>query len=169
MKIRTSLPFLSLLVFALIACGKKKQPVPSESANMAKIETALDSFANALKTTPPTTADLGGRIYSYLQAHSTIFYGSTVTLLDTNGKATYSPYYFRKNGFIDSASLMAPSYKIDSQGWLRQPIDSGFAVWTAPYFDAGGGEIWMRTRSVPVFIGGKVFAIATTDLPVNQP
>ena len=42
-------------------------------------------------------------------------------------------------------------------------------VWTDPYFDAGGGEIWMITRSVPVRDAAGVFTIVTTDLPVEAP
>ncbi|MFN6244412.1 MAG: hypothetical protein ACK4Y8_08670 [Bacteroidota bacterium] len=40
-------------------------------------------------------------------------------------------------------------------------------MWTAPYFDAGGGNIWMKTRSVPVKVNGKIIAVATTDLPTR--
>ena len=36
-------------------------------------------------------------------------------------------------------------------------------------FDAGGGEIWMITRSVPVRDADGIFAIVTTDLPVDAP
>ena len=163
-------PLLHLLfVFVLGSCGKGVSPAPGVNPNLVVIENALDSFIGTLLVKPPTQADLGGRIYNYLAAHLAIFYGSTVTLLDSNGKAIYSPYCFRKNGGIDSVSLMAPSYKIDSQDWLRQPIDKGFSVWTAPYFDAGGGEIWMRTRSVPVYLNGKLIFVATTDLQVDKP
>ena len=35
--------------------------------------------------------------------------------------------------------------------------------------DAGGGEIWMITRSVPVRDAKGIFAIVTTDLPVDAP
>ena len=42
-------------------------------------------------------------------------------------------------------------------------------VWRAPYFDAGGGEIWMVTRSVPVRDAEGVFALITIDLPVEDP
>ena len=47
------------------------------------------------------------------------------------------------------------------------PLKEG--VWTAPYFDAGGGELWMVTRSVPVRDAEGVFALITTDLPVEDP
>jgi len=169
MKTNRSL-LLLLFILILTSCGKGISPVPAVNPNLAIIEKALDSFSATLVANPPTQANLGGRIYSYISAHPTYFYGSTVTLLDdTGGKAIYSPYCFRKNGVIDSVSLMDTSYHIDKQDWLRQPIDLGTSVWTAPYFDAGGGEIWMRTRSVPIYIGGKIFAVATTDLAVDKP
>ena len=38
-----------------------------------------------------------------------------------------------------------------------------------PYFDAGGGEIWMIPRSVPARDAEGIFAIVTTDLPVDAP
>ena len=43
------------------------------------------------------------------------------------------------------------------------------AVWTDPYFDAGGGEIWVVTRSVPARDANGIFALVTTDLPVDAP
>ena len=46
---------------------------------------------------------------------------------------------------------------------------AGAGVWTPPYFYAGGGEIRMITRSVPARDAGGVFAIVTTDLPVDDP
>ena len=168
MKITRSLPLL-LFIFIFASCGKGISPTPAVNPNLATIENALDSFTKTLIISPPSDTDLGGRIHIYLATHPNIFYGSTVTLLDSMGKAFYSPYYFRKNGGIESTSLMDPSYKIDGQDWLRQPIDLGYPIWTEPYFDAGGGDIWMRTRSVPVYIDGRIFAVATTDLQVDKP
>ena len=62
---------------------------------------------------------------------------------------------------------MDSSYQINSQLWLREPIDGGVPIWTEPYFDAGGGDIWMKTRAVPVYINGKIKAVATTDMSIN--
>ena len=47
------------------------------------------------------------------------------------------------------------------------PLAANAGVWTTPYFDAGGGEIWTITRSVPACDVEGVFAIVTTDLPVD--
>ena len=49
------------------------------------------------------------------------------------------------------------------------PLAANAGVWTPPYFDAGGGEIWMITRSVPARNSDGIFAIVTTDLPVDAP
>ena len=65
--------------------------------------------------------------------------------------------------------LAVPSYNIESQGWVTVPLAANAGVRTAPYFDAGGGEIWMVTRSVPVREAEGVFALITTDLPVEDP
>ena len=49
------------------------------------------------------------------------------------------------------------------------PLAANASIWTPPYFDAGGGEIWMTTHSVPARDAGGIFAIVTTDLPVDAP
>eukprot|EP00889_Picochlorum_renovo_P007185 jgi/Picre1/34215/NNA_001689.t1 len=70
---------------------------------------------------------------------------------------------------------MASSYSINEQAWLREPIDQGKAIWTDPYFDEGGGSIWMRTRSYPIFNSTSgsenddIVAVATTDIRVEAP
>ena len=45
----------------------------------------------------------------------------------------------------------------------------GTCVWTAPYFDAGNGEVWMITRSAPVRDAEGIFAVIITDLVVDAP
>jgi hypothetical protein len=37
-------------------------------------------------------------------------------------------------------------------------------IWSEPYFDAGGGEIWMKTLSIPIRKNGVVIGVATTDM-----
>src|SRR5262249_33599083 len=63
--------------------------------------------------------------------------------------------------------LAFPLYDIDNQDWVAEPRDSKQALWTDPYFDAGGGEIWMATRSVPLLHDG--YTVVTTDLPIAPP
>ena len=90
-------------------------------------------------------------------------------MLDDDGRVTVSPYVYRTADGYVSLNLAVPSYNIDSQAWVTAPLAANAGVWTNPYFDAGGGEIWMVTRSVPVRDAEGIFAIITTDLPVEAP
>ena len=65
--------------------------------------------------------------------------------------------------------LPSPIYDIEAQEWITMPLAANASIWTPPYFDAGGGEIWMITRSVPARDAEGIFAIVTTDLPVDAP
>ena len=103
-----------------------------------------------------------------LDAHPA-FYGSAAALLDQDGRVTASPYVHRTADGYATLDLAVPSYNIESQAWVTAPLAANAGVWTAPYFDAGGGEIWMVTRSVPVRDAEGVFALITTDLPVEDP
>ena len=82
---------------------------------------------------------------------------------------TASPYVYRTADGYATLDLAVPSYNIELQDWVRVPLAANTGVWTVPYFDAGGGEIWMVTRSVPVRDAEGVFALITTDLPVEDP
>lgn len=161
--------FLFCLIFStLIFCSCKKD---STDTPEQIVESTLNAFVATLVSNPPTTSDVSNRVNQYLQTSGyplNYFYGSTVTLLDSAGLATYSPYWFRSADTLMMVDLAADaSYQINSQNWLRLAIDGRTAVWTTPYFDAGGGNIWMKTRSVPVIVNGKIIAVATTDLPTT--
>ena len=129
-----------------------------------QVEVSLNGFVSNLVATPPTSVDLSNRVKQYLQSSPSYFFGTTVTLLDSSEIATDSPYWYRSADSLLTTSLMDTAYHINNQTWLRQPIESGYAIWTAPYFDAGGGNILMKTRAVPVIVNGKTIAVATTDL-----
>ena len=62
-----------------------------------------------------------------------------------------------------------PVNNIEAQAWITAPLAANAGVWTAPCFDTGGGEIWMITRSVPARDAEGIFALITTDLPVDAP
>ena len=105
---------------------------------------------------------------AYLEAHPS-FFGSAAALLDRWGVVISSPYVYRTTDGYASSDLAAPSYNIEEQEWLIAPLSANEGVWTAPYFDAGGGEIWMITRSVPVRNADGIFVVITTDLAVDAP
>ena len=52
--------------------------------------------------------------------------------------------------------------------WFTLPQQTGKAVWTAPYFDAGAGEVWMVTRAVPFQRAGRFDGVALADVKVSE-
>lgn len=155
---------------ALLGCAEdSSSEAQGESEQRAQVESALDAFVADLVTEPTTdAAELTARIRAYLDAHPG-FFGSTVALIGNDGFVTTSPYVYRGPDGLLEKELAVPGYDIDEQAWLTGPRDSKQALWSEPYFDAGGGEIWMVTRSVPIVDENVVTAVATTDLPIAQP
>jgi sigma-B regulation protein RsbU (phosphoserine phosphatase) len=152
----------ALCAVPLAGCG-------GNDSEQELVEKALDAFAQDLSATPIKPAELPARIRAYLSSNPS-FFGSTVVLLDANQKATTSPYVFQKGaGYADSNLVDDKAYGIDSQAWLVRARDSKTSTWTEPYFDAGGGDIWMKTRTVPLLKDGVVYALVTTDLPTKDP
>ena len=154
-----------LILMALGGCGDST----SDEDLRAEVVIALDAFAAELVADRPENAEeYVRRLQAYLQEHPS-FFGSAAALLDRWGIVVSSPYVYRTDDGFASTDLATPSYKIEQQEWLLAPLEANAGVWTDPYFDEGGGNIWMVTRSLPVRDAEGIFAIITTDLPVEAP
>ena len=159
--------FLTLLALAItMGCSENDS---SEEARRAAVVTAPDTLAaELLEDRPADAAAYTERLQTYLEAHPS-FFGSAAALLDRSGGVIASPYVYRTADGYASTDLAAPSYDIKAQDWFTAPLAENASLWTEPYFDAGGGEVWMITRSVPVRDAEGIFAIITTDLAVDAP
>ncbi len=155
----------------ILICGMLTLALSSYSSGddeRQRVERSLHDFAMELLAAPIEAATLTEKIRAYLRRNPS-FFGSTVTLIGANQKASVSPYVYKAaNGYADK-NLVEPSYDIDNQEWLAKARDGRAPTWTQPYFDAGGGEIWMVTRSFPLIKDGAVYGVVTTDLPVASP
>ena len=165
---RTAIAATFLLV-ALLTAEASPAGERTVEALQAKVVAALDVLvAELVAERPIDAAAYTDRLRSYLEAHPA-FYGSAAALLDEAGTVTASPYVYRTADGFDTLDLALPDYNIAAQEWIRMPLVANAGIWTPPYFDAGGGEIWMITRSVPARDADGIFAIITTDLPVDAP
>ena len=165
---RTAIAATFLLV-ALLTAEASPAGERTVEALQAKVVAALDVLvAELVAERPIAAAAYTDRLRSYLEAHPA-FYGSAAALLDESGTVTASPYVYRTADGFDTLDLALPDYNIAAQEWIRMPLAANAGIWTPPYFDAGGGEIWMITRSVPARDADGIFAIITTDLPVDAP
>jgi sigma-B regulation protein RsbU (phosphoserine phosphatase) len=102
-------------------------------------------------------------------------YGSTIAVEVVKGDALaqpFAPYYFRRGDTILFSDLAVESYGYRELPWYRRAADARRPIWSAPYFDAGGGNTWMVTYSVPFFRklpdSQRVLAgVITADLDLN--
>ena len=159
----------TLLLLTLVATHACSDDAPTREALQTEVVAALDSLvAELVAERPADAAAYAERLQAYLESHPA-FYGSAAALMDEAGSVTASPYVHRTDDGYQSLNLAQPDYNIEAQKWITMPLAANGSIWTPPYFDAGGGEIWMITRSVPARDDGGIFAIVTTDLPVDDP
>ena len=160
---------LWLMLLALVTTQACSDSASNQEASRTAVVAALDSLAAQLVAERPAdAAAYTERLQAYLETHPA-FFGSAAALLDRSGAVISSPYVYRTADGYATKDIAVPSYNIEAQDWFTAPLAANASVWTAPYFDTGGGEIWMITRSVPLRDAEGVFAIITTDLPVDAP
>ena len=160
---------LGLVLFALVTIHACRPAEPVQQDVQHEVVVALDALAAELAVDRPGDVTVySERLQAYLEANPT-FYGAAAALLDETGNVTASPYVHRSADGYRTLDLAQPDYNIQEQEWITMPLAADAGVWTPPYFDAGGGEIWMITRAVPARDSEGVFAIITTDLPVDAP
>ena len=125
-------------------------------------------MTNLVADRPLATNEYTQLLTTYLEAHPT-FYGAAAAILDEERNVVASPYVYRTTDGFQTLDLATPDYDIENQEWFSEPLTRDEAIWTSPYFDTGGGEIWMITRAVPARDEHGTFAIITTDLPTEDP
>ena len=117
------------------------------------IEGGVRTVAYQLEEVDPPPSQFPQRIRGILAAWPDV-YGSTIAVevndKDANARP-FAPYFYRRGNEIAYSDLALDSYGYRNLPWYRLAADSGEPVWSLPYFDAGGGDIWMVTYSVPFF------------------
>lgn len=157
---------LITLLTTILACSPS---TTQDDVSKDHVVEALDALVAKLRFQHPSDATTYENYLRVYLEDNPAFYGAAVALIDENGDVIASPYVYRSSSGFNTLDLAAPDYDIENQAWFSEPLSKGSAIWTSPYFDEGGGEIWMITRSVPVRNGGGIFAIVTTDLPSADP
>ena len=142
------------------------------------MEGGLHTVAHQLESIDPPRAQYAQRILGILGAWPNV-YGSTIAVeVDKEANKSdaraqpFAPYYFRRGDTVAYSDLALDSYGYQELPWYRRAADAKQPVWSAPYFDAGGGEIWMVTYSVPFFrklpnTQRALAGVITADLDLN--
>ena len=134
------------------------------------IEGGVRTVAYQLEEVDPPREEYSLRIHGILAAWPDV-YGSTIAT-EVNGQdpqsRPFAPYYFRRAGRIEYSDLALDSYSYRDLPWYRRAADSRAPLWSQPYFDEGGGDIWMVTYSAPFFrkapAGRELAGVVTADL-----
>ena len=134
------------------------------------------SFAVDLAAATETN-NFSGRVISdtvenFLRRNEQI-YGSTIAYEPYQFRRDlyyWSPYYSRTDtGNIRFTQLGNPEYNYFKWDWYTLPKLRNEPVLSPPYFDEGGGEIWMVTWSVPFYNSdGEFRGVATADIAFSQ-
>lgn len=112
------------------------------------------------------------RIFPFLKQNiqqDPALFGSALALEPTGPlKKTYCRYFYRSYDSVKEKWLMPPGYDYLKSKWYTVVKDSRKPVWSEPYFDKGGGEVYMSTFSYPVFDLKKRFmGVVTADVELN--
>lgn len=110
-----------------------------------------------------------------IMLNSSELFGTSVAFApDLSGeKRPPKPLYaYRKNGKVRFTVLDHPGYDYSNKDWYLLPKILNRPVWVEPYFDEGGGGVFMTTYSVPFsfFDGvttGSFTGVVTVDVSID--
>lgn len=85
------------------------------------------------------------------------------------GRQDYALYYYRSSSgpaakVLDPATYQ-PLYR--EWPWYQKAKEEQRPVWIEPFFDKGGGEIWMTTHAVPFARDGRFAGVVTVDVSIE--
>jgi GAF domain-containing protein/HAMP domain-containing protein len=117
-------------------------------------------------------ADLIGMLRATLYRNENVF-GSTIAYEPHQFKQSslyYAPYFNRlPDNTLVFSDLGTPEYDYFIREWYTLPKSKQTTIISPPYFDYGGGEIWMVTWSAPFYNeNGGFKGVATADIAFSQ-
>ena len=81
---------------------------------------------------------------------------------------TYCKYFYQASDSISQKWLMPPSYEYAQSDWFSYAKKYRKPNWSEPYFDKGGGEVYMSTYSFPILDQNKQFlGVVTADVELK--
>ncbi len=183
-----SLLFLSFLGVTILSVNVSRSTLTETLKNHLETETLLraESIRSHLTWTRGMAIDLSTvakavdldessskQAISQMLAQNEQVVGSTIAYEPYQFRSDilyWAPYYNRTNdGSLQFTQLGTPEYNYPSQDWYKLAKEASGIILSPPYFDAGGGNIWMVTWSVPFYDDfGQVKGVATTDIAFSQ-
>jgi PAS domain S-box-containing protein len=88
---------------------------------------------------------------------------------DFPDRRLFGPYAYRQGKGLSEivTTELDYDYTLPEWDWWHLPREASTGIWTEPYFDEGGGNIYMTTFSAPFFRDGRFIGVATIDIPLG--
>jgi sigma-B regulation protein RsbU (phosphoserine phosphatase) len=139
---------------------------------LASLEESTELLAEVLSQTSYTEAELTVLLRDVVDEREDLF-GAALALdprwAENPGRGFAAYYYYNEEEL--TYTDLAGSYDYVLRSWFRGPLSSGQSGWSEPYFDEGGGNVFMSTYSVPVYrtIDGQseFFGVVTADIKLD--
>ena len=96
-------------------------------------------------------------------------YGSALAIEPSSVlKVIYCKYFYESGGNVKEKWLMPPAYDYLHKEWYRRVKETKKGIWSKPYFDKGGGEVFMSTFSAPLLGRNNDFlGVITADIEIG--
>ena len=150
----------------------------SAELHAAKIEVLLREVAEIASTTAThlsIDSDINEsaafEILSSNVASNPLVFGAALAFEpgEFSGRQLFGPYVYRQGKDLSEivSTELDYDYTQPEWDWWHLPRKALTGVWTEPYFDEGGGNIYMTTFSAPIFSNDRFIGVATIDIPLE--
>ena len=156
----------------------ERELVQSAELHAAKIEILLREVAQIASTTAThlsIDSDINeAAAFEILRsnvASNPLVFGAALAFEpnEFSGRKLFGPYVYRQGKDLTEivSTELDYDYTRPEWDWWHLPRKASTGVWTEPYFDEGGGNIYMTTFSAPFFRDGRFIGVATIDIPLE--
>jgi sigma-B regulation protein RsbU (phosphoserine phosphatase) len=140
---------------------------------LAVLEKSTELLAAVISTGNYSEPELRALLWEAVDERDDLF-GAALALqpqFAADPEVGFAPYYYYNNGEVAFSDL-ARAYDYLLSSWFRDAVSSAKPVWTEPYFDRGGANVYMVTYSVPIvrMKNGKqvVYGVVTADIALDE-
>lgn len=168
--------FISIRISQGSLTENLKQDMQADTQTKTELIQNVLADARSIATNLATAVESGefsevnlSRIIQNTLTNNELIFGSTVAYEPYQFQSDlyyWAPYYYRAaDDTLKFTQLGNPEYDYLNQAWYTQPKQSQSPILSAPYFDEGGGDIWMVTWSIPFQDqNNNIRGIATADI-----